>query len=107
VAAPASVCIKCGALKVRALAKCARCAFAPSTPDEQAIGRSPDELTRIAKSLQSGETYAFDAKEVEAVKALNTSARAITPGGLIIDLVRWVGPALVALVVVFWLLSRK
>jgi hypothetical protein len=73
-----SVCVSCGRFKRRALIRCKRCGYLPSSDYEIAravilsrqmqagatvIGRSPSELKRIAAEIRGGRPYLFDPDE--------------------------------------------
>ena len=119
---PSAVCIHCGQFKPRALAACKACGFVPSSAEDQArslmlapcfdagedvIGLAPSELQRAAAVIQGGNQYKFEPEELAKVIAQHVAAKTVSPRRLVIDLVRWLLPPLLALAAVFWLLARK
>ena len=115
-----AVCIRCGASKKRAPARCENCEFTPSsTTDlaksfilsrtfdiaERSIGRSPTELAQISSAIAGGSPYQFSDAEVNAVAREVAAFRAITSGRLAMDLAKWLGPPLLILAIVYALLQ--
>jgi hypothetical protein len=77
-----AVCIRCGSYKKDAFASCPECGLAPTTDYEAAralilsektfygnieIGRSPQELEAISRSIQGGRPYPIDGEEQKTV----------------------------------------
>jgi len=117
-----AVCLRCGRAKSDAPAACPNCGFLPQSRADLAksfilssqfdvgdstIGRVPAELSRIATDLERGVPYEFDDAEVARAEAQIAAFRAIHPRKLLIDLIKWLGPALLILVAVFLLLKFK
>ena len=114
-----AVCVRCGNSKRYAPGRCRRCEFTPRSNADlaksfilsaafdvggQTIGRAPDELAGIAESLSRGRPYEFSAAEVAAVEKQLAAFRAITPRRLLVSLVRWLGPPLLIIAIIFLLL---
>lgn len=74
---------------------------------EKVIGLPTAELQQAAEMIQSGRQYSFEPKALAEIAALHSTAQAISPRRLLIDLARWLLPPLLILVAVFWLLARK
>lgn len=80
-----AVCVTCGAYKRDPMTRCKGCGFEPSSDYElgralilsrqfnfhgKMLGRSPDDLKRIAADIRRGRPYLFDNNEQEvAVRA--------------------------------------
>lgn len=77
-----AVCVRCGTFKKDALAGCPECDLVPTTDYEAAralilsektlygdieIGRSPEELEAISRSIKSGRPYPIDGEEQKTV----------------------------------------
>ena len=118
-ATPNAICIRCGAPKKQARAKCASCSFTPlSNTDlaksfivsktfdvgERAIGRSSENLARIANAIEAGSPYQFSEAEVASVASHVATSKAITARRLAIDLVKWLGPPILVAGIVYALL---
>jgi hypothetical protein len=114
-----AVCIQCGNAKRRAPDRCAKCGLAPrSNTDlaksfilsaafdvgERTIGRSTDELSRIADAVAGGKPYEFSEPEVAAVAGQVAAFRAITPRHLLVSLVKWLDPPLLVITIGYLLL---
>ncbi len=115
-----AVCIRCGSHKERPPNACANCGFAPSSQidlaksfilsqtfdvGETTIGRPLEELAEIAKAIAAGSPFAFEEAEIQAVAKEVAAFRAITPRRLFADLIKWVGPPLLILVLAYVLLN--
>ena len=115
-----AVCVQCGNFKRHALSACDHCGFNPTSAAERAkslilseyfdfgeevVGRSYPELEAASEKLKSGD-FVFDTSEVVRVREAVKKAEAITPRMLAIDLIKWIGPPIAVLAIVFWLLSR-
>ena len=68
------------------------------------IGRSPEELAAISKVIATGSPFAFDEAETRTVAKEVTAFRSITPRQLFVDLIKWIGPPLLILVLAYVLL---
>jgi hypothetical protein len=114
-----AVCIRCGNGKRYPPERCAQCGFTPrSSADlaksfilsaafdvgDQTIGRSADELARIARWVAGGRAYEFSEPEVAAVEEQVAAFRAITPRVLLVSLVKWLGPPLLVIAIFYLLL---
>lgn len=114
-----AVCIRCGNGKRHAPERCTQCGFTPRSNADLAksfilsaafdvggktIGRGPDELPQIAASVSGGRPYEFSDAEVAAVEQQVAAFRAITPRRLLVSLIRWLGPPLLIVAIVFLLL---
>ena len=114
-----AVCINCGASKKRPIYKCAKCGFKPHSDEEKAKslmlstayeingeyrGRTMEELKAIAANIQVGRQYEFDAGEMQAVLAYAQQVMTIPARRLIIDGLKWLGPPVAILMIVYLLL---
>jgi hypothetical protein len=115
-----AVCIRCGHPKKRALGECESCGFTPSSSEdvakslilskafdagEDVIGHSSVDLVRIGAEIRAGAPFGFDPLEVAHVQRSHDAARAITGRALLISAIRWLGPPVLLLGGLFWLLS--
>lgn len=115
-----AICIRCGASKKRAPAKCHACGFLPlSNADlaksfilsktfdvgERSIGRSAPDLAQISRTIATGAPYQFSEAEVATVAAEVSSYKSITPRRLAIDLIKWLGPPILLAGIVYALLG--
>jgi hypothetical protein len=117
-----AVCINCGATEGQPIDKCAKCGFKPQSDEEKAKslmlstayeingeyrGKTTEELKAIAADIQMGRQYEFDAGEVQSVIAYAQQVMAIPARRLIIDGLKWIGPPVAILVIVYLLLFMK
>lgn len=117
-----SVCIRCGNGKRYAPERCGKCGFAPRSNTDFAksfilsaafdvgdttIGRPTDELSRIAGAISSGKPYEFSEPEVEAVEKYVAAFRAISPRKLLVSLLKWLGPPILIIAIVYLLLRSS
>lgn len=117
-----AVCIRCGAAKGQPINKCATCGFKPHSDEDKAKslmlsldyeidgeyrGKTKEELQRMAASIQSGQPHDFNAEEVRAIIEYAHQVTAIPASRLIIDGIKWLGPPIGILVLVYILLFVK
>ena len=116
-----AVCFRCGASKRYAPNACSTCGFKPVAAFDLAksfilskqfdvgeviVGRSVKELSQISTQISHGLPYNFDPAEISRVQESVFAFKVITPGKLAADLLKWAGPPLLILAIVFALLSR-
>jgi hypothetical protein len=114
-----AVCISCGAPKKRAPGRCTKCGFVPSSNidtaksfilsrmfevGDRSIGRSPSDLAQISRAIAAGSPYQFAEAEVAAVVAEVAAFKSITARHLALDLIKWLGPPVLILAIVYALL---
>ena len=114
-----AVCIRCGNLKRYAPERCGQCEFMPRSNTDLAksfilsaefdvggktIGRHADELSRIAEAVAGGRPYAFPEPELADVEKQVAAFRAITGRKLLVSLLRWLGPPILIIAIVYLLL---
>lgn len=114
-----SICTKCGIRKNRPTDRCVECGFVPQTDEEKAkslilstayeirgeyLGKSIDELEAISTAIQAGRPYGFDPDEVKSVIAYAHEVLAIPTRRLLLDGLKWIGPPVMILVAVYFLL---
>ena|SRR6266436_5413135 len=114
-----AICIRCGALKKSPIQKCPSCGFQPQTDEDKAKslilslnyeidgeyrGKTKEELLAIAQQIRDGKPYEFDPQEVAAVIEYAKRVQAIPRRILLSDLLKWIGPVVLILIVVFVLL---
>lgn len=117
-----AICIRCGARKKRPPQECANCHLLPASEEDRAKalilstayeidgeykGKSQQELDKIAEQIRAGHPYPFDQNEVDAVIAYARSVEAIPASRLVFDLVKWIGPPILILAIVYFLIFRK
>jgi len=116
-----SVCLKCGQFKGEALTACPACGFSPKADRDVAcsllltepfdlgelvVGRSLDELKEASHLIQSGKEFQYNESEVTQLSQMYTAYRAVPTKQIVIDLIRWLGPAIVGIAVALWLWIR-
>jgi hypothetical protein len=114
-----AICIRCGNQKGNAIRRCPICGFKPQTDEEKAKslilsldyeingeyrGKTKQELVAIGQTIRIGKPYAFDPQEVSQVVNYAKSVISIPPRVLMMDFVKWVGPPVVILLIVFLIL---
>lgn len=114
-----AICIRCGTVKKSPIQKCPSCGLQPETDEDKAKslilslnyeiggeyrGKSKEELLAIGQQIRDGTPYQFDPQEVAAVIEYAKRVLSIPRRVLLTDLVKWVGPPVLILVVVFVLL---
>jgi hypothetical protein len=71
---------------------------------DRSIGRSPDELARISMAIATETPCQFSEDEVAAVAAEVAAFKSITPRRLAVDLIKWLGPPILIMAIVYVLL---
>jgi hypothetical protein len=119
IASLSAICIRCGAPKKHAPAKCHSCGFVPSSNTDLAksfilsktfdvadrsIGRSPAELAQISSAIAAGVPYEFSQAEVTEVGNQVAAFKSITPRRLALDLIKWLAPPVLILAILYALL---
>jgi hypothetical protein len=114
-----AMCIRCGNAKRYAADRCGKCGFAPRSNSDFAkpfilsaafdvgdgmVGRSANELSRIADAVSGGKPYEFSDSEVASVERQVAAFRAIGPRHLLVALIRWLGPLLLVIAIAYLLL---
>jgi hypothetical protein len=114
-----AVCIRCGNPKRYAPERCGKCGFAPRSNTDLAksfilsaafdvggktIGRPADELSRIAEAVASNRPQVFSKPELVDVEKQVAAFRAISGRKLLVSLLRWLGPPILIIAIVYLLL---
>lgn len=117
-----SLCIQCGERKPFASTKCGKCGFKPKSIEDAArslilseafdsgnevVGKTKAELDKISKQYADGRPYEFDAAEVRRVAKGFRRFQAITPRRLLVDGLRWLGPPLLIVISMVWIIFSK
>src|SRR5687767_12347668 len=111
-----AVCIRCSNPKRYAPERCGQCGFMPRSNTDLAksfilsdafsvgdttIGRPTGELSRIAGAISGGRPYKFSEPEVAAVEKQVAAFRAISARALLVSLVKWLGPPILIIAIVY------
>jgi hypothetical protein len=115
-----AICINCGAEKRRPQQRCPVCGFVPVAEEDKAKsvilstyyeiegeyrGKTKEELLAISNSVRE-RNYQFSPREIAGVIDYAGRIASIPSRVLFVDLVKWVGPALLLLAaayLVIWL----
>ncbi len=104
-----AVCVACGAFKNDALVTCPECGYQPESEYEVArslilsqkfsvgqttIGRTADELQKVADDIRSGRPYYFDAEEQRRVAELYREYEAAQSKRPALGFLKWLVPLL-------------
>ena len=115
-----AICIRCGIEKAYPLEVCAACGFTPVTSEQMAkslilsetfvwvrmsLGGLRTNFPPSGARIRAGIPYQFDPSEVLRVGAAHDAPRATTSCQLVIDGIRWLGPPVLFLTGLYWLLS--
>jgi hypothetical protein len=120
-----SICIRFGNFKSDFQDSCSSCSFTPeedidvvksrilSFPwiftygqDGETVetGRTSAELKVISNDIKNGKPYAYPEEELQALLLVWQESQNVTPRQLIIELIKWVAPVIIVIVifVYFW-----
>jgi hypothetical protein len=101
---------------------CLNCGFKPHTVDDKAkslilsvayeidgiyLGQTKDELNAVASRIRSGVPYEFDEREVRQVASYARKVMTIPTSRLVIDGLKWVGPPVLILFLIYFLLHHS
>ena len=116
---PLSICISCGESKGSAKSKCNKCGYKPNSDNEIAksfilseafdvneiiIGKTRKELELISLQIKDGSDYKFSDSEITKVKKEIKSFLNTSKSVLLLELLRWLGPALGFIAVIFFII---
>ncbi len=114
-----AICIRCGTTKKNPIQKCPSCGFQPQSDEDKAKslilslnyeingeyrGKSKVELLAIGQAIRDGKPYVFDPQEVAEVIQYAKRVLSIPPRVLLVDYLKWIGPPVLALAIVFALI---
>lgn len=78
-----------------------------SDAGEDIYGKSADELARISGLIRGRQPYEFDPKELKQHLKGYREFKKNNPGVLFLDLIKWIGPPILVLALVYALIYLK